>query len=69
MAENGSHEIHDIRVMKLDSGKFKIVFGSKTGITNLYSASTEIEIDRGLRFSGPHRCDDAVQTLPGQMLL
>ena len=48
MAENGSHEIHDIRVMKLDSGKFKIVFGSKTGITNLYSASTEIEIDRGL---------------------
>lgn len=50
MAEESefSSEIHNIRVTRLDSDRFIIVFGTKTEIPNLYSASTEIEIDRSL---------------------
>jgi len=42
------HEIHNISVTKLDNDRFKVVFGTKTDIPNLYSASTEIEVDRPL---------------------
>jgi len=43
-----SPEIHNISVTRLDGDRFTIVFGTKTEIPNLYSASTEIEIDRTL---------------------
>ncbi len=43
-----SPEIHNIQVTKLDDDRFIIVFGTKTEIPNLYSAVTEIEIDRSL---------------------
>ena len=50
MAEENEmqYEIHNISVTKLDNGRFKVVFGTKTDIPNLYSASTEIEVDRPL---------------------
>ena len=50
MADNNgdSPEIHNISVLKLNNDKFRILFGTKTDIPDLYSASTEIEIDRGL---------------------
>ena len=41
-------EIHNVNVTKLDNGRFKVVFGTKTEIPNLYSAATEVEIDRPL---------------------
>jgi len=43
-----SPEIHNIRISRLNEDRFTIVFGTKTEIPNLYSASTEIEIDRAL---------------------
>jgi hypothetical protein len=50
MAEENelSPEIHNISVIKLDNNKFRILFGTKTEIPNLYSASTGIELDRTL---------------------
>lgn len=41
-------EIHNITIKKLDSDRFKVTFGAETGIPNLYSASTEVELDRDL---------------------
>jgi len=32
----------------LDNGRFRVLFGTKTEIPNLYSASTGIELDRAL---------------------
>lgn len=46
--EELSPEIHNITVVKLDNDKFKVLLGTKTGITDLYSSSTEIELDRAL---------------------
>ena len=43
-----SQEIHNISVTKLDNGRFRVLFGSKTDIPNLYSASTGIEVGRRL---------------------
>ena len=50
MAEENdlSPEIHNISVTKLDNDKFRVLFGTETGIPNLYSASTGIELDRTL---------------------
>ena len=46
--EEKEPEIHNINVVRLDNDRFKIVFGTKTEINNLFSAATEIEIDRTL---------------------
>ena len=41
-----SPEIHNINVKKLEEDKFEVLFGSRTEIPDLYSASTRIEINR-----------------------
>ena len=47
--ENGSSpEIHNISVVKLENERFRVLFGTKTDIPDLYSASTGIELDRTL---------------------
>ena len=46
--EELSPEIHNVHVVKLDNDRFKVVFGTKTEIADLYSSLTEMEIDRGL---------------------
>ena len=47
--ENGvSPEIHNINVKKLEEDKFEVLFGSRTEIPDLYSASTRVEISRAL---------------------
>ena len=49
MAEDDiQDEIHNVSVTKLKDDRFKVVFGKKTGVPNLYSALTEIELDRSL---------------------
>lgn len=50
MAEENdvSPEIHDVSVTKLEDDKFQVLFGTKTEIPNLYSASTGIELNRTL---------------------
>jgi len=46
--EELSPEIHNIHVVKLDNERFKVVFGTKTEIVDLYSSLTEVELDRTL---------------------
>ena len=46
--EELSPEIHNIHVVKLDNERFKVVFGTKTEIADLYSSLTEVELDRTL---------------------
>ena len=46
--EELSPEINNINVAKAENDKFKIVFGTATGIANLYSATSELEVDRAL---------------------
>jgi hypothetical protein len=49
MAEHeSSGEIHNISVEKLDDDRFRVLFGAKTDIPGLYSASEGIELDRDL---------------------
>ncbi len=43
-----SPEIHNITVEISGDNKFCILFGIETGIPDLYSASTRIEVDRAL---------------------
>ncbi|MBL7071721.1 MAG: hypothetical protein ISS26_06100 [Candidatus Omnitrophica bacterium] len=43
-----SPEIHNIKVTRSNGDRFVIVLGTKTEIPGLYSASTEIEVDRAL---------------------
>jgi len=46
--EELSPEINNINVAKVENDKFKIVLGTATGIDNLYSATSEIEVDRAI---------------------
>ena len=46
--EELSPEIHNIHVVQLDNERFKVVFGTKTEIVDLYSSLTEVELDRTL---------------------
>jgi len=51
MADNNEEltpGIHNINVTKLGTDRFKVIFGTKTEIPNLYSALTEMEVDRAL---------------------
>ena len=44
--EEFSSEINNINIVKTDNGMFRIIFGTKTDIPDLYSASTELEVTR-----------------------
>ena len=47
-AEDPTPQIHNVSVVKLKDDRFRVLFGAKTEIPDLYSASTGIELDRGL---------------------
>lgn len=41
-------EIHNITIKRLEDDRFRILLGTETGIADLYSASTIIELSRDL---------------------
>ena len=51
MADNNEEltpEIDNINIIKLNADRFKMIFGTKTEIPDLYSALAEMEVDRAL---------------------